>query len=120
MKAGLKRKTKIKMRQIRDENGLINYQKLERLISLKERNIIDELVRNHLLVQNLISLLKYFKKSKNDTEKNKVEVNLIKSGLSHLKNEVKEMSNDEKETEKPNKIVDIVEKIFEFNNQNEE
>ena len=30
------------------------------------------------------------------------------------------MSKYEKETEQPNEIVDIVEKILEFNNQNEE
>ena len=29
------------------------------------------------------------------------------------------MSDNEKETEKPNEIVDIVEKILEFNRQNE-
>ena len=29
------------------------------------------------------------------------------------------MSEDEKETDKPNEIVDIVEKILEFNNQNQ-
>ena len=101
---------------IRDENGLINYQKLDRLIFLKERGIDDELVRKHFLVQNLRLLLKNLEKSKNNTEKNKVQVNLIKNGLNDLKNEIKEMSEDEKETEQPNEIVDIVKKIFEFNN----
>ena len=98
---------------IRDENGLINYQKLDRLIFLKERGIDDELVRKHFLVQNLRLLLKNLEKSKNNTE---VQVNLIKNGLNDLKNEIKEMSEDEKETEQPNEIVDIVKKIFEFNN----
>ena len=101
---------------IRDENGLINYQKLDRLIFLKERGIDDELVRKHFLVQNLRLLLKNLEKSKNNTEKNKVQVNLIKNGLNDLKNEIQEMSEDEKETEQPNEIVDIVKKIFEFNN----
>ena len=44
--------------EIRDENGLINYQKLERLIFLKGKNINDELVRKHFLAQNLRSFLK--------------------------------------------------------------
>ena len=44
---------------------------------------------------------------------------MIKGGLSDLKNEIKEMSDNEKETEKPNEIVDIVEKILEFNRQNQ-
>ena len=42
-------------------------------------------------------------------------VSLIKSGLSDLKNEIKKMSEDETKIEKPYKIVDIVEKILEFN-----
>ena len=37
-----------------------------------------------------------------------------------LKNEIKKMSDDKIEIEKPDKIVDIVEKIVEFNRQNEE
>ena len=37
-----------------------------------------------------------------------------------LKNEIKKMSDNEIEIEKPDKIVDIVEKIVEFNRQNQE
>ena len=37
-----------------------------------------------------------------------------------LKNEIKKMSDNEIEIEKPDKIVDIVEKIVEFNWQNQE
>ena len=47
-------------------------------------------------------------------------VNVIKNGLFDLKNEIKKMSGDEKENEELHKRVDIVEKIFEFNNQNQE
>ena len=47
-------------------------------------------------------------------------VNVIKNGLFDLKNEIKKMSGDEKENEELNKRVDIVEKIFEFNKQNQE
>ena len=47
-------------------------------------------------------------------------VNVIKNGLFDLKNEIKKMSGDEKENEELNERVDIVEKIFEFNNQNQE
>ena len=43
---------------------------------------------------------------------------MIKSGLNDLKNEIKEMFEDEKDTEQPNEIVDIVEKILEFNGRN--
>ena len=56
----------------------------------------------------------------NDKNKNNMLVSLIKSGLSDLKNEIKKMSEDEIIIEKPNKIVDTVEKILEFNQQNQQ
>ena len=37
-------------KNIRNENGLIDYQKFVRIIDLKERDISDELVRKHFLV----------------------------------------------------------------------
>ena len=51
---------------------------------------------------------------------NKDFVNVIKSRLSDLKNAIKKMSENKIEIEKPNKIVDIVEKIIDFNKQNQE
>ena len=63
-------------------------------------------------------MLKNLRRLKN-TEKNKIQVNLIRSGLRDLKEEIEDMDKDEKGTEKPNEIVDIVEKIREFNNQNQ-
>ena len=45
---------------------------------------------------------------------------MVKSGLSDLKNEIEDFSEEEKEIEKPNEIVDIVEKILEFNEQNQQ
>ena len=56
----------------------------------------------------------------NDGKKNNRLVNKIKNGLSDLENEIKKMSEDEIKTEKPYKIVDIVEKILESNKQNQE
>ena len=56
--------------------------------------------------------------STNNKRKNEKLVNLIKSGLSNLKNEIKEMPGNK--IEKPDPIIDIVEKILEFNRQNEE
>ena len=40
-----------------------------------------------------------------------------KSRLSGLKNEIENKSNEAKEIEKPNEIVDIGEKVLEFNNR---
>ena len=51
----------------------------------------------------------------NDEKKNSKLVDVIKSGLSDLKNETENMDEEEKETEKPNQIIDVVEKIIEFN-----
>ena len=48
--------------KIRNKNGLIVYEKLERLIDLKERDINNELVRKHFLVQDLGALLEKLKK----------------------------------------------------------
>ena len=102
---------------IRDNNGLIDYEKLKRLINTKERDINDELVGKIFLVQDLRVLPEKLKKSKNDAVKNKIQVGLINSGLRDLKEEIEDMSEQEKETENPNGIVDTVEKILEFNRQ---
>ena len=53
----------------------------------------------------------------NDKKKNNLLVKKIKSSLSDLKNEIEKMSEDEVIIEKPYKIMDIVEKILEFNRQ---
>ena len=42
---------------------------------------------------------------------------MINSGLRDLKEEIEDMSEEEKEIENPNRIIDIVEKILEFNRQ---
>ena len=56
----------------------------------------------------------------NDTEMKNQLVNLINSGLKDLKEEIKKMSKAEIETEKPDKIVTIVEKILKFDEQNQQ
>ena len=48
---------------IRDENGLINYKMLERLI-FSRRDINNELVKKYFLVEDLEALLKKMKKNK--------------------------------------------------------
>ena len=51
----------------------------------------------------------------NDKKKSSKLVDVIKSGLSDLKNETENMDEEEKETEKPSEIIDVVEEIIEFN-----
>ena len=55
-----------------------------------------------------------------DKKKNNDLVELIKIRWSNLKDEIEKMSQDEKETEKPDKILEIVEKILIFNRENRE
>ena len=57
---------------------------------------------------------------KNDKKTNSKLVNMVKNGLSDLKNEIENMGEEEKEIEKSNEIIDIVEKILEFNKQNQQ
>ena len=45
---------------------------------------------------------------------------MINSGLKDLKEEIKKMSKAEIDTEKPDKIVEIIEKILKFNEQNQQ
>ena len=51
---------------------------------------------------------------------NKIHADLVRSGLRDLKEEIKKMSDDGKEIEKPSEIVDVVEKILELNNLNQQ
>ena len=63
-----------------------------------------------------IALIKQLYEIKNRKTNNEL-VNVIKSGLSDLKDEIKKISEDEKEIEKPDKILKIVEEILDFNNK---
>ena len=62
------------------------------------------------------ALIKQSYEIKNKNKNNGL-VNVIKSGLSDLKDEIKKMSEDEKEIEKPDKILKIVEEILDFKNK---
>ena len=59
-------------------------------------------------------MLEKLQKSKNNLESNKIQVNLINSGLRDLKEEIEDINEQEKGTENRNEIVDIVENILEF------
>ena len=53
------------------------------------------------------------------TYKNGVKVNLIKSGLRDLKTEIKHMSENKIKSERPDVVVNLVEKILDFNEQSD-
>ena len=56
----------------------------------------------------------------NDKKKKNKLVNVIKSEISDLKNEVEYMGEEEKQIEKPNDIIVVVKKILEFNKQKQQ
>ena len=57
---------------------------------------------------------------KNDKKTNSKLVNMVKNGLSDLKNEIENMGEEENEIEKPGGIIDFVEKLLIFNKQNQQ
>ena len=64
-----------------------------------------------------IALVKQLDETKNKNKNNKLG-NIIKTGLSDLKNKIEKMSGEEIENEQPDKILKIVEEILEFNKKN--
>ena len=92
--------------------------KFNEWVNKKETGINYELFKKYFKFQRPSDMLKDLYIT-NDKYKNNKLVNIIKSGLSDLKNEIEDMSEEEKENEKPSQIIDIVEKILEFNKQNQ-
>ena len=97
---------------IRSKNGLIDYEKLMRKIGFKEKNLNSELVKKYFFTYDLGDVLKNFKKSKINSERNEIQIRTIKNGLRDLKEEITNMNEEEKKIEKPNEIVDILENIL--------
>ena len=72
-------------------------------------------------MQGIISKI-FFVKVGNEVENRKNNnklVSFIKSGLSNLTDGINNMFEDEIRIEKPDEIANIVEKILDFNNQNQ-
>ena len=107
-------------RSIRNENGLIDYEEVDRLIDMKKKDLTDKLVKKHFQVNSLNDMQKKLKGSKTNLEKNRIQVSMIKSRLKDLEEEIEDMSEPEKEIGGPDEIVDIIERILEFNRNNED
>ena len=88
-------------------------------VNEKERGINSEIFQRHFNIQRPGVMLKVVCKT-NNKKKNSELVNIIKSGLTDLKKEIKNMSEEEQQIEKPNEIVNIVEEILKFNKQNQQ
>ena len=91
-----------------------DYKTLIKQIIDEETDINDDLFNKYFKFQRPSDMLMLLNKT-NDTEKNNKLVSLINSGLKDLKEEIKKMSKAETDNEKPDKIVNIVEKILKFN-----
>ena len=80
----------------------------------KSKDISYELFKKHFNFEvPTVLAIKLFK-TKNKNKNNEL-INVTKSGLSDLKDEIKEMSKEEIENKKPDKILKIVEEILNFN-----
>ena len=67
-----------------------------RKIGFKERDINSKLVKKHFFTQDLGDVLKNFKKTKIKSEKNKIQVSVIKNELRDLRKEITNMSEEKK------------------------
>ena len=101
---------------IRDNNGLIDFEKPNKLINLKRRSMNDNLFREYFKYQDPDSMLKDLNNTRN-TERNDIQVDLIRNALTDFNNKIKSMYENEIRFEQPNKIANIAEKILEFNRQ---
>ena len=88
-------------------------------VNKKETDINYELFEKHFKFQRPSDMSKPACKT-NDKKNNNMLVNIIKSGLSDLKNETEDMSKEEKEIEKPREIIDIFKETLKFNKQNQQ
>ena len=96
-----------------------DYKTLIKQINDEEKDINNEVFKKYFKAQAPSDMLVFLKRT-NDTEKKNELVNLINSGLKDLKEEIKKMSKEEIIIEKPDKVVNIVEKILKFNEQNQQ
>ena len=110
LKKNKKKKKKNKIKKAIDVN------KFNESIIKEETKINKELFNKHFHYQTPSALLKDLYKI-NDKEKNKLLVSVINNGLKDLKKEITKMSEDEKNIEKPDKILEIVDDILNFNKQ---
>ena len=92
---------------------------LNRLINKEETGMNRELFQKHFGFQIPSAMLKDLFHT-NNKKKNYDLVTVIKSGLSNLSNEIERMSENEIETGRTDKMMDFVERIFEFNGQTQQ
>ena len=100
-----------------EKETIIDVNRLNNWVIKQETKISKELFKNHFSFQTPSALSKDLYIT-NDKEKNNELVNMINCGLKDFKKEIKKMSKEEKENEDPELMVEIVEEILKFNEQN--
>ena len=100
-----------KLEKVKDD-----YKIFVKYIEDESKDISYELLENLFYFSVPTVLVKELYETKDKNEDNEL-VNVIKSGIIDLKDEIKKMSKEEKENEKPDKILKIVEEILKFNKQ---
>ena len=103
-------KTKTDMNEIIEINEYIAKEKID---------LNEELFKKYFNFQRPTDIFMLLNKTKDKT-KNIELVNVINSGLKDLKEKMKKISEAEIEIEDPESIVEIVEKILKFNEQNQQ
>ena len=89
--------------------------KFNKWVNKQEAGMSNKLFKNYFKFQRPSVMLEYLYKA--DASQNNELVSLINIGLKDLKKEIKKMSEEERNVEKPDNIVKIVEKILNFNKQ---
>ena len=97
----------------------VDYKTLIKQVTNEEKDINDEVFKKYFKVQRPGDMFVFLNKN-NDTEMKNQLVNLINCGLKDFKGEINKMSEQERKIENPDKIVEIVEKILKFNEQNQQ
>ena len=101
-----------KLEKLKDD-----YKNFFKSIEDETKDISYELFKEYFNFEVPHALSKKLCKTKTKKENNQL-VKLIKVRWINLKDEIKKISEDEKETEKPDKILKIVEEILIFNREN--
>ena len=121
IKKGILNKRRKKSEEESEENKLKEikdyYKKIFKYI--KDESKSYELFEKYFSVLIPTVLVKKLYETKDKNESNEL-VNVIKSGIIDLKNEIKKMSKEEIENEKPEKILKIAEEILKFNKQKQQ
>ena len=95
---------KLDKRESLKKSAKDDWPKLKEWVSEKEKSINSEICQEHFRYRESSDMLRDLYRI-NDKKKNNDLVNLIKSGLSDLKNEIQNMDEEENEIEKPNEIL---------------